>query len=143
MRRSVRGTLPRTSTVEIPHSSNVPERTVRTRRTHSFDGDPCTHLERGASTHVERESTSDADPDATTGPERNATVDYDPDATEGFVHSPGLAAANTEVASRSTGGREAASCPGSQATRSWACWAPAAWGSCTRRGTSGSTAWSR
>ena len=37
----------------------------------------------------------------------------------------------------------AANCPGSPATRSWACWAPAAWGSCTRRGTSGSTAWSR
>ncbi len=69
-------------------------------------GDPSTHLDRGAGTHVEREPTSDADPEATTGPDRDATVDYDPDATGGGGHWPGLAAANTEVASRLTGDRK-------------------------------------
>ncbi len=61
-----------------------------------FDGDAIT----------DRDATADQDPDATTGPARDATADYDPDATEGLVHSPGVAAANTEEASQSTGGRQ-------------------------------------
>ena len=71
-----------------------------------FDRDAVTNLDRGAITDFDRDDTADRDPDATTGPDRDATADYDPDATEGFVRSPGVTAANTEEASRSTGGRE-------------------------------------
>ena len=70
------------------------------------DRDPSTYLDRGTSTDVERESTSEADPDATIGPDRDPTADYDLEATDRFVHSPGVAAANTEEASQSTGGRK-------------------------------------
>ncbi len=100
---------------------------------------PSTHLDRGASTHVERESTSGA----TTGPGRDATVDHEPDATEGFVHSPGLAAANTEVASRLTGGRNRRELPQIAGYDVLGVLGTGGMGSCTRRGTSGSTAWLR
>ncbi len=71
-----------------------------------FDRGAITDLDRGAITDFDRDATADRDPDAPTAPDRDATADYDPDATEGFVHSPGVAAANTEEASRSTVGRE-------------------------------------
>jgi WD40 repeat protein/serine/threonine protein kinase len=71
-----------------------------------FGRDAATHLDRGASTRSERDSTSNQDPDATTGPGRDDTVAYDADATEGFVVSPGLDAANTELAPGLTGGRK-------------------------------------
>ena len=101
--RGVHTKFDREAPTEVERAASAPlERDAPT----DSDHDPSTYLDRGASTHGGRESTSDADPDATTGPDRDATADYDPDATDGFVHSPGVAAANTEEASRSTGGRK-------------------------------------
>ena len=57
-----------------------------------------------SATDFDRDATAAGDPDGTTGPDRDATADYDPDATDGFVHSPGVAAANTEEAPGPTDG---------------------------------------
>jgi eukaryotic-like serine/threonine-protein kinase len=68
--------------------------------------DATTDLGPDATNDFDPGATADHDPDATTGRDRDATGDYDPDATDGFLHSPGVAAANTEEASQSAGGRK-------------------------------------
>ena len=85
-----------------------------------FDPDAITNFNRDATadysphagatnpnaTDFDRGAITDFDRDGTTGPDRDATANHDPDATDGFVRSPGVPAANTEEASRSTGGRK-------------------------------------
>ena len=65
-----------------------------------------TELNRGEITDIDRGASAQQDPGAPIGPDRDATADFDPDATEGFVHSAGVAATNTQEASQSTGGRK-------------------------------------
>ncbi len=64
-----------------------------------------------ATTDFDPGATADHDPDAAAGADRDATGDYDPDATDGFVHSPGVAAADTEEVSRSGGGLQGGELP--------------------------------
>ncbi len=70
-----------------------------------FDRDAITDFDRDAIADFDRDATADQDPYATTRPDLDASADCDPDATDGLVHSPGVAAANTEEASQSTAGR--------------------------------------
>ncbi len=89
--RDVPTKLDREAPTQVERAASAPlERDAPT----DSEGQKSTQLDRGANTQVERGSTSDA------------TVNYDSEATEGFLHSPGLGATNTEVASGRTGGRE-------------------------------------
>jgi hypothetical protein len=77
-----------------------------------FDPDAITDLNRDAITDFNRDAVTDLDHRPAPfrirvrRPARTATADYDPDATDGLVHSSGVAVANTEEPSQSTGGRK-------------------------------------
>ena len=96
-------------------------------------------FDRDAITDFDRDTTPLHDPDATTGPDRDGAGDHDADATGGFVASPGVAAETMAGRPHRPTTARAANGLGLPATRSWACWAPAVWGSCTRRATFGSS----
>ncbi len=57
-------------------------------------------------TGFDRDASAACDPDATTGPDGGASGNQDADATDAFVHAPDAAAADTEEASQSRGGRK-------------------------------------
>ena len=95
-----------------------------------------------ATAAFDRDGTAEHHPDATLGSDRNAAGNYDPDATGGFVHSPGVAAADTERDSRSAEARDEEVLPRITGYEILGVLGAAAWASCTRRGIPGSTAWS-
>jgi WD40 repeat protein len=79
--------------------------------TTEFDRGAITNFDRDAITNHDRGALTEFDRGALTEFDRNGTADPDPDATDGGVHSPGVAAANTEDATQPTGGRRRGELP--------------------------------
>ncbi len=83
----------------------------------------------------------DTAPPEAGGTTDDATADgIDRGATASFQLAPALEGEDTERTTAPPEGSRATDCRWSRATMSSRCWARAAWGSCTRRGSPGSTA---